>query len=103
MTPCGPNNNFYSSAGTGMGMVTEAIMVELGEEIMIILLWWYEDDLPRLPEQGGGHREPGADPDQPPHQLAQGDILWLHGPLHKQVAGEDEALVTSIDYRTQEC
>ena len=32
MTPCGPNNNFYSSAGTGMGMVSEAIMVELGEE-----------------------------------------------------------------------
>ena len=31
MTPCGPNNNFYSSAGTGMGMVTETIMVELGE------------------------------------------------------------------------
>ena len=30
MTPCGPNNNFYSSAGTGMGLVTEAIMVELG-------------------------------------------------------------------------
>ena len=31
LTPCGPSNNFYSSAGTGMGMVTEAIMVELGE------------------------------------------------------------------------
>ena len=31
MTPCGPNNNFYSAAGTGMGLVTEAIMVELGE------------------------------------------------------------------------
>ena len=31
MTPCGPNNNFYSAAGTGMGLVTETIMVELGE------------------------------------------------------------------------
>ena len=31
MTPCGPNTNFYSAAGTGMGLVTEAIMVELGE------------------------------------------------------------------------
>jgi len=29
-TPCGAQNNFYSSAGTGMGLVTEAIMVELG-------------------------------------------------------------------------
>ena len=64
---------------------------------MIILLWWYKDDLPRLQEQGGGHRQPGADPDQPPHQLAQGDILRLHGPLHKQVACEDVAVVTSIE------
>ena len=31
MTPCGPSNNFYSAAGTGMGLVTEAIMVELGK------------------------------------------------------------------------
>ena len=31
MTPCGPDNNFYSAAGAGMGLVTEAIMVELGE------------------------------------------------------------------------
>ena len=31
MTPCGPNNNFYSAAGTGMGLVTETIMVELGK------------------------------------------------------------------------
>ena len=31
MTPCGPNNNFYSAAGIGMGLVTEAIMVELGK------------------------------------------------------------------------
>ena len=31
-TPCGPDNNFYSSAGTGMGLVSEAIMTELGEE-----------------------------------------------------------------------
>ena len=30
-TPCGPNNNQYSSAGTGMGLVSEAIMVELGK------------------------------------------------------------------------
>jgi len=28
--PCGAQNNFYSSAGTGMGLVSEAIMVELG-------------------------------------------------------------------------
>ena len=28
--PCGPNNNQYSSAGTGMGLVSEAIVVELG-------------------------------------------------------------------------
>ena len=28
--PCGPRNNFYSSAGTGMGLLSEAIMVELG-------------------------------------------------------------------------
>ena len=69
---------------------------------MIIMLWWYEDDLyiPRVQEQGGGHREPGADPDQPPHQLAQGDILRLHGPLHKQVASEDEAVMT---YKTKYC
>ena len=31
MTPCGPDNNFYSAAGIGMGLVSEAIMVELGE------------------------------------------------------------------------
>ena len=30
-TPCGPSNNFYSAAGTGMGLVSEAIMTELGE------------------------------------------------------------------------
>ena len=29
--PCGAQNNFYSSAGTGMGLVSEAIMVELGQ------------------------------------------------------------------------
>jgi len=28
--PCGPSNNFYSSAGTGMGLATEAVMTELG-------------------------------------------------------------------------
>merc|ERR1719420_1705727 len=28
--PCGAQNNFYSSAGTGMGLVSETIMVELG-------------------------------------------------------------------------
>ena len=32
-TPCGPANNFYSAAGTGMGLVSEAIMTELGERI----------------------------------------------------------------------
>ena len=31
--PCGANNNFYSSAGTGMGLVSEAIMTELGETV----------------------------------------------------------------------
>jgi len=30
VTPCGPDNNFYSSAGTGMGLVTEVIMAEIG-------------------------------------------------------------------------
>ena len=30
LVPCGAQNNFYSAAGTGMGLVTEAIMVELG-------------------------------------------------------------------------
>ena len=30
LTPCGPNNNFYSAAANGMGLVSEAIMVELG-------------------------------------------------------------------------
>ena len=29
--PCGADNNFYSSAGTGMGLVSEAVMVELGK------------------------------------------------------------------------
>jgi len=29
-TPCGPSNNFYSGAGTGMGLLSEAIMTELG-------------------------------------------------------------------------
>ena len=32
-TPCGADNNFYSSAGTGMGLVSEAIMTELGETV----------------------------------------------------------------------
>ena len=32
-TPCGASNNFYSSAGTGMGLVSEAIMTELGERL----------------------------------------------------------------------
>ena len=31
--PCGANNNFYSSAGTGMGLVSEAIMTELGKTV----------------------------------------------------------------------
>ena len=31
VTPCGPNNHFYSNAGNGMGLVSEAIMVELGK------------------------------------------------------------------------
>ena len=29
---CGANNNFYSSAGTGMGLVSEAIATELGRD-----------------------------------------------------------------------
>ena len=29
--PCGPEVNVYSSAGTGMGLISEAIMTELGE------------------------------------------------------------------------
>ena len=29
-SPCGPDNDFFSSAGTGMGLVSEAVMVELG-------------------------------------------------------------------------
>ena len=32
-TSCGASNNFYSSAGTGMGLVSEAIMTELGERL----------------------------------------------------------------------
>ena len=28
--PCGPEVNLYSAAGTGMGLVSEAIMAELG-------------------------------------------------------------------------
>ena len=28
--PCGPLHNYYSSAGTGMGLATEAVMTELG-------------------------------------------------------------------------
>jgi len=28
--PCGPDNDHYSSAGTGMGLVSEAVMAELG-------------------------------------------------------------------------
>ena len=38
LTPCGPNNNFYSAAGTGMGFVAEAIMVELGMFFVIPIL-----------------------------------------------------------------
>merc|ERR1719397_2275065 len=30
LTPCGEGNNFYSSAGMGMGLVSEATAVELG-------------------------------------------------------------------------
>jgi len=30
LTPCGEDNNFYSSAGMGMGLVSEAAAVELG-------------------------------------------------------------------------
>ena len=30
LVPCGDSNNFYSSAGTGIGLVSEAIMAELG-------------------------------------------------------------------------
>jgi len=30
LVPCGPSNNFYSSAGTGMGLLSETISVELG-------------------------------------------------------------------------
>ena len=29
--PCGTENDLYSGAGTGMGLVSEAIMTELGE------------------------------------------------------------------------
>ena len=36
MVPCGPQNNFYSAAGTGMGLVTEAIMVELGQSKIMV-------------------------------------------------------------------
>ena len=42
LTPCGPNNNFYSAAGTGMGFISEAIMVELGTLFVIqipIISW----------------------------------------------------------------
>ena len=31
--PCGTENDLYSGAGTGMGLVSEAIMTELGERI----------------------------------------------------------------------
>ena len=54
MTPCGPNNNFYSSAGTGMGMVTEAIMVELGEERSP---YCYDDTKTTSPSPGYRSRE----------------------------------------------
>ena len=30
LVPCGDHNNFYSSAGTGMGLLSEAIFTELG-------------------------------------------------------------------------
>ena len=33
-SPCGPDNDFFSSAGTGMGLVSEAVMVELGSREM---------------------------------------------------------------------
>ena len=33
-SPCGPDNDFFSSAGTGMGLVSEAVMVELGSQKM---------------------------------------------------------------------
>ena len=39
----------------------------------------------RIQVPGGGHRERGPDPDQPPDLVAEGASLGLHGPLHPQV------------------
>ena len=35
LVQCGPNNNFYSSAGTGMGLVSDAIATELGRYTLV--------------------------------------------------------------------
>lgn len=55
MTPCGPNNNFYSAAGAGMGLVTEAIMVELGyknrEEAIINIVQTLNNLLTKWPRE----------------------------------------------------
>ena len=37
LVQCGPNNNFYSSAGTGMGLVSDAIATELGRYTLVFI------------------------------------------------------------------
>ena len=69
-----------------MGLVSEAVMVELGSQNMC--LQWRPGPgvfTFRIQAKGGGHRERGPDPDQPPDLVAEGGSFGLHGPLHTQV------------------
>ena len=67
-----------------MGLVSEAVMVELGSVVRCVHSRG-QCSLYRIQVPGGGHRERGPDPDQPPDLVAEGGSLWLHGPLHTQV------------------
>ena len=62
-TPCGPSNNFYSAAGTGMGLVSEAIMTELGETVETIQFILTEL-LYRISDQTTGRGETGPESHQ---------------------------------------
>ena len=70
-----------------MGLVSEAVMVELGTVVRCGYSGGQGQgcSLYRIQGPGGGHRERGPDPDQPPDLVAEGASLGLHGPLHPQV------------------
>ena len=78
--PCGPLHNYYSSAGTGMGLATEAVMTELGNTNCITAQY----PLARFQQPGGCGGQAAEEPDRAGERLAQGVQQGLHGPLHKQ-------------------